>query len=199
MNLPNKITIARLAATPFFAASLICYGNTGSIGYYIGALVIFTLAAVSDGVDGYLARSRNQQTRLGTILDPLADKVLFNTTIIILSIGVGNFYRIPVWLVLIVICRDLLLVTISICLYRRWSEGSIQVRPNWMGKTSAVLLMGTVIWIILHPDQPPPVITGIGIYLTALFTVLSGITYLTSTIKELNLLKQHTEGINNGK
>ena len=133
MNLPNKITIGRLAAVPFLLAALLLYGHSGVAWYYGVALLIFGLAAVSDGLDGYLARTRDQKTRLGTLLDPLADKVLLDSTIIVLAIGIGGMYRIPVWFVLIVLCRDLILLAISLCLFKRWSQGIIQIKPNWWG------------------------------------------------------------------
>jgi len=191
MNLPNKITIGRLLAVPFLLAALLLYGRTGLAGYYGLSLVIFAIAAVSDGLDGYLARSRDQKTRLGTLLDPLADKVLLDSMIIILASGIGAMYRIPVWFILIVLCRDLVLLTISICLFKYWSRGMIQITPNWWGKTSTVLLMITVVLILLHPHQPPVTLIRVSIYLTALFTIFSGGTYLTGTVKGLRLLKDH--------
>ena len=191
MNLPNKITIGRLASAPFLLAALLLYGHSGVTWYYGVALLIFGLAALSDGLDGYLARTRDRKTRLGTLLDPLADKVLLNSTIIVLATGIGGMYRIPVWFVLIVLCRDLILLAISLCLFKRWSQGVMQIKPNWWGKTSAVLLMITVVLILFHPHQPPMALIPISIYLTALFTVISGITYLAGTFKELRLLKSH--------
>ncbi len=187
MTLPNKITIGRLIAVPFLLAALLLYGRTGLAWYYGAALVIFALAAVSDGLDGYLARSRDQKTQLGTLLDPLADKVLLDSAIIILASGIGVMYQIPVWFVLIVLCRDLILLAISLCLFKRWSQGTIQITPNWWGKTSAVLLMITVVLILLHPHQPPAALIRISIYLTTLLTVISGITYLIGTVKALRL------------
>ncbi|MFH1038572.1 MAG: CDP-diacylglycerol--glycerol-3-phosphate 3-phosphatidyltransferase [PVC group bacterium] len=182
MNLPNKITIGRMAACPFFVGALLLYGHTGRETYYAIALIIFTLAALSDGVDGYLARSRNQRTRLGSLLDPLADKVLLNSAIIILAGGVGDLFRLPGWFILVVIIRDLILLALSISLFPRWSRGEIQIRPNLWGKISAVLLMATVIWILLHPHHPPLAATRVAIYATALVTVFSGIAYLAATL-----------------
>lgn len=178
MNLPNKITLGRLAAIPFFAAALIRYGRTGEAMFYVATLAIFLLAVVSDGLDGYLARSRNQQTRLGAFLDPLADKLLLDCALVILALGVGKLYRMPAWFVLVVIIRDLILLGLAVRFYPRWIRGKIRIRPSIWGKTSAVMVMATVIWVLLHPSGAAPAATGAALYLTAGLTVISGILYL---------------------
>ncbi|MDP8237391.1 MAG: CDP-diacylglycerol--glycerol-3-phosphate 3-phosphatidyltransferase [Candidatus Erginobacter occultus] len=177
MNLPNQITIGRLAAVPFFAAALLLYGRTGNPVYYGAALVIFVLAVISDGLDGYLARSRNQQTRLGTFLDPLADKFLLDCALVILALGMGNLYRIPAWFAGVVIARDLVLLALAIRFHSRWDRGEVRIRPSIWGKTSAVLVMAIVIWVLIHPSGPPLMITRFALYLTAGLTVVSGVLY----------------------
>ncbi len=183
MNLPNKITVCRLAAVPFFAALLLLYGRTGDGFYYWAALALFVLAVTSDGLDGYLARSRGQQTRLGTLLDPLADKFLLDTSLVILAAGVGELYRIPVWFPVVVIARDLILLVLSIRFYTRWTRGEVRIRPNAWGKTSAVMVMAIVIWVFLHRDGPPEIITRIALYLAGLLTAVSGALYLADATR----------------
>lgn len=190
MNLPNKITIGRLMAIPLILVLLLLYNHTGRGGYYISALIIYFFSIVSDGVDGYLARSRNLQTRLGTLLDPLADKLLLDSMIVLLACGIRGMFRIPVWLVIIVLCRDGILFTIAICLYKHWTQGNMKIKPNWWGKTSAVFLMVTVILSLLQPCyQPLKSLIEISVYITALLTIISGITYLSATFKGLHFLK----------
>jgi CDP-diacylglycerol--glycerol-3-phosphate 3-phosphatidyltransferase len=190
MNLPNKITIGRLVAVPFILGFLLLYDRTGIVGYYITVMVIYSLSAVSDGVDGYLARSRNMQTQLGSLLDPLADKILLDSLIIVLAFGIRGMYQIPVWFVLIVLCRDGILLTVAICLQKQWSRGVMKIKPNWWGKTSAVMLMTTVVLTLFHPCyQKLEILIEISIYITALFTVVSGTTYLIATFKGLRLLR----------
>ena len=153
-------------------------------------MVIYSLSAVSDGVDGYLARSRNMQTQLGTLLDPLADKILLDSLIIVLASGIRGMYQTPVWFVLIILCRDAILLTVAICLHKRWSQGVMKIKPNWWGKTSAVMLMTTVVLTLFQPCyQPLEILIIISIYITALFTVVAGITYLVATFKGLRLLR----------
>jgi len=194
VNLPNKITVGRLAAVPFFAALLLLYDRTGDGGYYWAALVVFVLAVTSDGVDGYLARSRGQQTRLGTLLDPLADKLLLDTSLVILALlldtslvilatGVGDLYRIPVWFPVVVIARDLILLVLSVRFYARWTRGEVRIRPNAWGKTSAVMVMAIVIWILLHRAGPPETVTRIALYLAGLLTAVSGVLYLADVTR----------------
>ncbi len=183
MNLPNRITVGRLASVPFFAAALLLYGSTGEAAYYGGALVIFSLAVISDGLDGYLARSRNQQTRLGSLLDPLADKLLLDCALVILALGVRALYRVPAWFVLIVIVRDLILLGVAVRCYPRWTRGEVQIRPNIWGKTSAVMVMALVIWVLVHPAGPPPVPTGIALGLAAVLAVAVGILYLAQALR----------------
>jgi CDP-diacylglycerol---glycerol-3-phosphate 3-phosphatidyltransferase len=182
MNLPNKITIGRLAAAPFFATALLLYRSTGEIAYYWAAVAIFILAVISDGLDGYLARSRNQQTRLGTLLDPLADKFLLDCALVILALGVRGLYRVPVWFVLVVFVRDLILLGLAIRCYPRWTRGEVRIRPSAWGKTSAVLVMAIVIWVLLHPSGPPPVPTRIALGLTAILSVIAGCLYLRDAL-----------------
>ncbi len=178
MNLPNKITISRFAAAPLFLLSLIYYDRTGVYGYYVAALVIFALAAISDGLDGWLARSLNQRTKLGAYLDPLADKLFLNSAIILLAILRNPLFPIPAWFVVLVISRDLLIVGGSLLI--RLLKGKIEVRPNWLGKTAAVGQMATVIWVLIKLPQP-----RIIIYATALFIAASGFTYLRDGIRQL--------------
>ncbi len=168
---------------PFFAAALLLYGRTGEGVYYGAALVIFILAVISDGLDGYLARSRNQQTRLGTFLDPLADKLLLDCALVILVLGVGDLYRIPAWFAGVVIARDLVLLVLAIRFHSRWNRGEVRIRPSVWGKTSAVMVMAIVIWVLSQPSGPPEMVTRAALYLAAALTVISGIFYLADVVR----------------
>jgi len=178
MNLPNKITVSRFAAAPLFLAFLIRYHRTGVSGYYLAALAVFTLAAISDGLDGYLARTRNQRTRLGAFLDPLADKFFLNSAIVALSLGITPFFRVPAWFAILVISRDLLIVGGALVI--RLFKGGVEIVPNWWGKSAAVLQMASVIWILLKIPFPDLII-----FATAAITLISGITYIRAGIKQL--------------
>jgi len=93
MNLANKITILRILLTPIFVWFILAYKHSIRVNaemLRIGALFIFVIAVISDALDGFIARTRNQKTELGTILDPIADKLLLSTVVIIFSIPIKS-------------------------------------------------------------------------------------------------------------
>lgn len=139
---------------------------------------MFALAAFSDGLDGFLARRLNRRTRLGAILDPLADKVFLNTAIVLLSLGIRGLYRFPHWFAVMVLGRDLLILLGALLIKRQ--KGSLEAVPNALGKTTAVLQMVLVIWVLLGLPRP-----DLAMYATAAFTIASGIGYLFYGVRRL--------------
>ena len=109
MNLANKITISRIILTPIFITAIV-YSRMDI------ALVLFTLAIISDGLDGFIARTLNQKTALGTILDPIADKILLVSAFICLSLvnNVPANLKLPPYVPIIVISRDAIIVLGSV-------------------------------------------------------------------------------------
>ena len=122
-NLPNILTIARILLLPFFAASLI-YGS------YQYALILFLAAAITDILDGLIARMKKQTTDFGSILDPVADKFLMITSFIVMSV----YGWIPKWLTITVISRDLIVVTGWLILY--FVTHNKKVEPGILGKAA---------------------------------------------------------------
>ena len=121
-NLPNVISMLRLAAVPV-VAWLILQGR------WEPACWLFLAAAVSDGIDGLLARWLNQMTRLGAALDTVADKALGVVTLVLLTlVGV-----IPLWLTLTILLRDSIIVLGA--LSYRGMAGHLEIHPTWLGKT----------------------------------------------------------------
>ena len=178
MNLPNKITLGRFVAIPFFVMAMLYHRHTGEQAYYLAAVGIFVLAVISDGLDGYFARSRNLHSELGKIIDPLADKLLLNIAIVLLTMGIGRLFRPPFWFVVLVISRDLMIVGGSaiIVLLR----GNVEIKPNVIGKIAAVGQMITVIWILLI--LPYPIIL---VYATTVLAVASVIPYLRFGLNQM--------------
>src|SRR4051812_46690202 len=111
MTTANKITILRILLTPFFVVEALYYVTTGNEVYRLIAILSFAVAAICDGVDGYVARRYNQRSELGAILDPLADKLLLVSAIVLLSLNWPYFERIPLWLTCTIIGRDILIVS----------------------------------------------------------------------------------------
>jgi cardiolipin synthase len=185
MTTANKITILRILLIPFFVVELIYYVRSGNEAHRLAALLSFAIAAILDGVDGYIARRYHQISELGKILDPLADKLLLVSGIVALSFNHGTFLgQIPLWLTGTIIGRDLLiLLGVTVI---RFTVGKVIVRPRFIGKTATVLQMAVVIWILLKWDA------GQGAhwlkYLTlgaAICTGVSGLLYVFDGIKQL--------------
>src|SRR6266850_597789 len=111
MTTANKITIMRILLVPFFIAQVLYYVGSGNELYRLLAILSFAIAAISDGVDGYIARRYNQRSELGAILDPLADKLLLVSGIVLLSLNNAPYLpRLPLWLVVTVVSRDVIIL-----------------------------------------------------------------------------------------
>jgi CDP-diacylglycerol--glycerol-3-phosphate 3-phosphatidyltransferase len=151
MTTANKITIVRILLIPFFVTEMIYYTRTGDDLHRFVALICFAVAAISDGVDGYIARRYNQRSELGAILDPTADKLLLVSGIVVLSFDNGSHLeRIPLWVTATIISRDLLLLLGAIVIH--YIVGDFTVRPRFVGKLATVLQMAMVIWGLLKWD-----------------------------------------------
>jgi cardiolipin synthase (CMP-forming) len=168
-TLPNFITLLRLAVLPFFLFSI----SAGNIGI---ALVIFVLAGISDGIDGYLARRFNMKSALGAYLDPIADKLLMMSSYLFLAVpSFPVAVKVPVWLAVLVISRDILLMTVGLLMIL--SSGVRQFPPTWLGKVATVTL--TVLFVLCANlwSWPMPIV-WIAFGAAGTTTVLSGFQYV---------------------
>ena len=166
MNLANKISIARIILIPFFITSIV-YARMEI------ALALFILAIISDGVDGFIARSLHQKTKLGTILDPLADKMLLLSAYICLSIAnsIPNQLRLPPYVPIIVISRDAIIVLGSIMIHL--ITGDLNVSPSAWGKITTFFQMMTIVSVLTKFNY-----SYIVWNVTVALTVVSGIDYV---------------------
>lgn len=135
MNLPNSITILRLLLVPVVAYALL-------LGEVAKALMLFLAASVSDGLDGYLARRLDQRTRLGAILDPLADKLLVVSVVILLTWT----ELLPLWLTALIILRDVIIVAGAL-IYHYWI-GPVRIEPSYISKINTTAQF-TLILLVL--------------------------------------------------
>src|ERR1022692_1979496 len=111
MTTANKITILRILLVPFFVVEVLYYTKAGHELYRMLAFLCFGVAAICDGVDGYVARRYNQRSELGAILDPLADKLLLVSGIVVLSFDHSPYLEsVPLWLTGTIIGRDMLIL-----------------------------------------------------------------------------------------
>jgi CDP-diacylglycerol--glycerol-3-phosphate 3-phosphatidyltransferase len=185
MTTANKITILRILLIPFFVVEVLYYVETGNEIYRLLAFLSFAVTAILDGVDGYIARRYNQKSELGAILDPLADKLLLVSGIVLLSFDHRpRLGQIPLWLTGTIIGRDLLLL--SGILVIRLTVGKVVVHPRVIGKIATVFQMIAIIWILLKWDRDLNVhwirAWTLG---AAICTGISGLLYVWDGVRQL--------------
>lgn len=185
MTTATQITLFRIFLIPVFIGLAIYYGESvvegkpdESLRWW--AIVVFAVASISDAVDGYIARHFNQRSRLGQILDPLADKALMFSALITLSFAHWQPHF-PLWFPLIVIFRDLAVVC-GWALVSYTTGTKIEVKPHWTGKTATFFLLASILWLMLD-IRTPPLIWPTAI--AALLTAASGLIYLAETIRHI--------------
>jgi len=182
MTTANKITIFRILLVPVFIVEFLYYVQSGNEWNRLFALLAFALAALSDGLDGYIARHYNQKTKLGTILDPIADKLLLVSSIVLLSFDFGKYFpRIPLWLTGIIISRDVIILMGVVVVH--YTCGKVAVRAHFAGKVATVFQMGMVLWILFEWTNR---VLPFWIYSAAIFTIISGMIYIYDGIRQLN-------------
>jgi cardiolipin synthase len=167
-HLPNIITIARIALVPVLILLL-------KDQDYAAGLIVFVIAGASDALDGYLAKRLNVQSRLGAILDPVADKLLLVSAYVMLAV-LGH---IPFWLVLVVVFRDLLIVG-GYMLYTSHA-GPVKMRPSILSKLNTLMQI-TLVAVILAQQAASLAwpLAGVLVYAVLVTTVVSGAHYLWS-------------------
>ena len=190
MTTANKITIVRIAMIPAFVLMAIYYGQSIQRGAPLEwqrftAIVIFLVAAASDGLDGYVARHYKQRSTLGAILDPIADKGLLLSAVITLSISNWSdidpdYGRFPAWFPVLVITRDAVILVGAGVLHLL--NGKVHVKPSWTGKVATVLQMAAVAWVMLQLHFLPLLYVVIA---AGVFTFISGIVYVMDGVRQL--------------
>jgi cardiolipin synthase (CMP-forming) len=182
MTTANKITIFRILLVPLFIVQVLYYADTGKEVYRLVAILSFALASISDGIDGYIARHYNQHSELGKILDPLADKMLLISGVVLLSLKNEPYlHRIPLWLAVTILSRDVL-VLIGLVVIQQVC-GKITVRPVLVGKAATVLQMACVLWGLLKWDADWLFIWAL---CAAVCTGISGLIYVVEGIRQLS-------------
>ena len=173
VTIPNLLTFLRMGLIPVFAI-LLYYGHNE------WALAVFVVAGVSDGIDGFLARRFDQQSELGTIIDPIADKLLMTTAFILLAfpkiLPETRHLPVPFWLTATVIGRDVLIITVAMAI--TIITGFRGFKPSVLGKLSTLVQVTAVVLILFAA------ITGISYFLPTVYTtvaalaIFSGIHYV---------------------
>jgi cardiolipin synthase len=185
VTVPNLLTVFRMVLIPVFA-SLLFYQR------FILALAIFVLAGVTDGLDGLLARRFNQKSQLGTILDPIADKLMLVTSFVVLSMRsvfpqpLPSHLPVPFWVTVAVISRDVFILVGAAAI--NIVTGFRGFRPSLLGKINTTVQIFAIAAIIFAASVPH----GSGWYLPTIYTtvfafaVLSGAHYVFFVSRLLN-------------
>src|SRR4051794_5474639 len=163
LNLPNALTTLRILAVPVVVVALLGETDNGDTL----AAAVFALAALTDGLDGYIARSRNSITTFGKLMDPLADKLLIiGALLCLVSLG-----RLEAWVAMVIIAREVavtILRTIA-------AERGLVIAASWLGKAKTVLQIAAVIALIA--TNPSPAWVDVLLYAAVAVTVISGADY----------------------
>ena len=181
MNLPNVLTLFRVAMIPLFVGAFLTDGISDWI-----TLSIFAVAAITDALDGYIARKQNIVTDFGKLMDPLADKMLTTSAFL----GLMSFGRASAWAVMLILTREFIVSGIRLVAA---GEGNVIAASIW-GKLKTVFQMVAIIAsiLLLYPifsEQTSVLITDILIWLSAIITVISGADYV---IKNLDVFRGAT-------
>jgi CDP-diacylglycerol---glycerol-3-phosphate 3-phosphatidyltransferase len=179
LNVPNVLTLLRIVAVPVLVVVL--------LGAFPGcdavAAAVFALAAISDGLDGYIARSRESITTFGKLMDPLADKLL----IVGALLSLVSLHRLEAWIAMVIIAREVavtILRTIA-------AERGLVIAASWLGKAKTMLQIAAVIALIAA--NPAPLWVDVLVYLALAVTVLSGADYFFGLRKRIEEQQRQKE------
>jgi cardiolipin synthase len=166
LTLANQLTILRIALIPAFVL-LVVYGYLG------GALLVFSIAGLTDALDGLIARRAGQRTSLGAWLDPMADKLLLVTTFVVLTLpGIPLANHLPLWLTVLVISRDVVIVGVVAIV--NLAVGPRTFRPSLLGKaTTAAFIVTSVVVMFFNYRGETSILIDIGIWLSLALTLVS--------------------------
>ncbi len=166
LNIPNFLTLCRLGAIPIFLSFL-------SRHQYSEALYIFAAAAVTDGLDGTVARWFDSRTEIGAFLDPFADKLMLLSAFVVLTVE----QDLPGWLLSVVVIRDVVVVG-GYLMIAFFTTERMPVRPSYLGKLSTFLQLACVITTLLRAGVTWPNYWYALLYVTVVVTALSGVHYM---------------------
>ena len=163
LNLPNALTLLRILLVPVVVVALLDETPNGDTI----AAAVFALAAFTDGLDGYIARSRGAITTFGKLMDPIADKLLVAAALIALV----SLQRLEAWGAMVIIAREFAVSGLRMVA----AEKGVVIQASWLGKLKTILQVGAIIALIA--TDPAPVGVDVLVYVAVAATVVSGIDY----------------------
>ena len=194
LNLPNILTISRIVITPIFLFVILMESLQHR---FLIACIIFAIGSITDAVDGHLARKNNQITNFGKFLDPIADKILTTSALLaFMSMGLCN-----IWIVMLVLTREFAIASVRMIA----ASNGVVIPANIWGKiktvtqmvfTILIMLLGEAYYIVESTDTilfsklPDLSLVSNGLlWITAIFTVISGAVYLVDSRKIIDFTK----------
>jgi len=150
MTLANRISLARLGMVPVVVWLITRYDGTVEWPR-VAAVIVFLITAISDAIDGYVARRFNQQSRLGMVLDPMADKLLVNITYVFLVVNTGLETTVPAWIPVVILSRDATVVLGAYLINEYFTP--VRTRPDILGKVTTWFQMGGIVAVLLQLNE----------------------------------------------
>jgi CDP-diacylglycerol--glycerol-3-phosphate 3-phosphatidyltransferase len=163
VNIHNVLTLLRILAVPVLVVALLEETPDGDVI----AAAVFALAALTDGLDGYIARRRSEVTTFGKLMDPLADKLL----VIAALISLVSLDRLAAWVAMVIIARELAVTGLRSLA----AEQGVVIAASWLGKAKTLLQVAAIICLIAF--DPSPVWVDVLLYLAVAVTLISGADY----------------------
>lgn len=171
MNLPNVLTLLRIAAVPVLVVALLVELPNGDAI----AAGVFTLAALTDGLDGYIARKQGSVSTFGKLMDPLADKLL----IVAALVALVSLDRLAAWIAMIIISREIAVTGLRGVA----AEHGVVIAAGWSGKLKTTLQVAAIIALIA--TDPAPLGVDLLVYAAVAVTVVSGVDYFLALPRHL--------------
>lgn len=161
---------------PVFVIALLDYADSGAEISWWTAVISFCVASISDGIDGYIARRFKQRSELGAFLDPMADKLLLVSGLVVLSFSSEYLPQLPVWMIGMVFGRDLFLL-LGFFVITYWC-GKMKIQPHFISKCATVLQMFVVAWGVLGKKEQFGLEADWFFWWCLVTTIVTGITFL---------------------
>jgi CDP-diacylglycerol--glycerol-3-phosphate 3-phosphatidyltransferase len=171
LNVPNALTLLRILAVPVVVVALVGEVENGDLL----AGIVFTAAAFTDGLDGYIARRKGSVTTFGTLMDPLADKLL----IIAALVSLVSLDRLQAWIAMVIIARELAVTALRAVAVQQ----GVVISASWLGKAKTALQIAAIIALIAV-DPAPPAVDAL-VYLAVAVTIWSGADYFLGVRRRL--------------
>jgi cardiolipin synthase len=182
LTLPNFLTLLRIGLVPFFVLAV--FEHEFKLAVWIFGILGFT-----DVLDGWIARTFDARSRIGALLDPLADKILLTAAYVSLAVPHGQAVVIPLWLAILTLFRDFVIMLMAFVLYM--FEGIKSFPPTWAGKLTTVMHVATVSLVLLaNVVGIPQIVLQVCFYVAFVMVILSGFSYIYRSSQAIEAHRQ---------